>query len=87
VADPDFEIRIDPGPGVEMGQSRGGSIFTNCLTDALRRNTAIGRIESTRGQTSVETAEELLAAVEVMFPGILAIKNDGYEDLVACRML
>ena len=76
MADPDVEVGVDPGTGVDAGDFVGG--------DALEGfGDGDGGEGGILGDEAVEFFEEGAAAVVVVLPGVFAIEDDGDEGIAA----
>src|SRR3989344_4540974 len=73
MADPDFEVVVDPRTGEQPGNPFLRRVLSEIVGDARRPDQRIAP------EAAVEGIEKLLAAVMVIFPGVLAVEDDGDE--------
>ena len=83
VADPDFEVLIDPGSGVQLLESLGRRRGLHGVTHGVQGHTnAIAQLEPIRFEGAKEQGEKPFAAVVVMLPGIFAVEDHRNGSVV-----
>src|ERR1019366_9424926 len=73
VADPDRIVMADPAPGEEVRQGVGRRAVFEIFADLDRAYVLVPRAHL------IEGTQKRHAAFGIMFPAILAVKNDAYE--------
>src|SRR5215831_6645007 len=76
MANPNFVILVNPGPGMQLSQLRRSWNCREGFRDSRGRNVQLVMIQTVLVQCRVEKRQEPLPSVVVVFPGIFAVKDD-----------
>ena len=87
MADPNFEILVDPGTGMEMGQQllvgHGLERFRHGGGDDTH---GVAFVQQPFRKRRIEVREKPFTPFMVMLPGVFTVQDDGNEDVVLRRL-
>ena len=78
-SNPDVEVRVDPRPRHQRLQRSWGLVALNRLRHGHGFNSWVFL------QSIIESPQELPSRLRIVFPGILAIQNNGHDGIYAIR--
>src|SRR5215472_1957103 len=76
MANPNFVILVNPGPGMQLSQLRRSWDSREGFRDSRGSNVQLVMIQSVLAQCRVQKRQEPVPSVVVVFPGIFAVEDD-----------